>query len=90
MDGNILTPNVKVYRRSPFNVCCRYMTVSVAEDGTIADIRFVGGCKGNLAAITNLIKGKKPAEVIPYLKGIHCGNKDTSCADQLAILLETI
>ena len=35
-----------------------------------------------------LIKGMKAKEVIARLKGITCGNKPTSCPDQLATALQ--
>jgi len=61
-----------------------------AEDGIINDVKYTGGCPGNLLAIGILVKGMKIDEAIEKLDGIKCGNKKTSCADQLAQALKTI
>ena len=48
------------------------------------------GFGGDPADITCAFCGKTPQEVTQLLKGIHCGNKETSCPDQLARALEEI
>lgn len=53
------------------------------ENDVVTDVLFVGGCNGNLQGISCLVKGMKAEEVITRLKGICCGNKSTSCPDQL-------
>ena len=58
------------------------------KDGVIDSVKFTGGCNGNLQGISALVKGMKPEEAISRLKGIRCGFKPTSCADQLAHALE--
>lgn len=63
--------------------CCRLMQVKVNGD-VIVDANFLGGCNGNLQGLTNLIKGMKIDDVIGRLSGIKCGDKPTSCPDQLA------
>ena len=45
---------------------------------------FTGGCYGNLQGISSLVKGQKAENVISRIEGIRCGNKSTSCPDQLA------
>ncbi|MBP2628688.1 MAG: hypothetical protein H6Q68_3399 [Firmicutes bacterium] len=57
-------------------------------DGIVKNVNFKGGCPGNLQAISSLLEGMPAAEVIKKLKGITCGNKTTSCGDQLAIALQ--
>ena len=59
------------------------------EDGIIKDVRFEGGCPGNLLAISILVKGMEVSSAIDRLDGIKCGNKKTSCGDQLAQALKT-
>ena len=54
------------------------------EEGTIHNVRFTGGCNGNLKAIGKLVEGKDAGEVADILRGNTCGMKGTSCADQLA------
>ena len=67
-------------------VCSREIYLDV-QDGIINEVRFLGGCDGNLKAIAILIKGKKAEEVIGLLDGVQCGRRGTSCGDQLAIAL---
>lgn len=50
----------------------------------IVNAKFFGGCQGNLEGIQNLIKGMSISEVIEKLQGVKCGEKATSCPDQLA------
>lgn len=59
-------------------------------DNKIHDVQFVGGCQGNLKALSKLVDGLEVSEVITKLKGITCGNKPTSCADQLCKALEEV
>ena len=44
---------------------------------------FWGGCNGNLQGISRLVKGMKVEEVLQKLEGVKCGNRSTSCPDQL-------
>ncbi|MCL1842929.1 MAG: TIGR03905 family TSCPD domain-containing protein [Defluviitaleaceae bacterium] len=69
-------------------VCCREIQLEVS-DGIINDISFSNGCDGNLKGIAKLAKGRKIAEVIPLISGITCGNRGTSCPDQLAEALRS-
>ena len=65
-------------------------TIEINDDETIKDIKFLGGCNGNLQGISALAKNRTMDEVISILKGIKCGFKGTSCPDQLAKALEEI
>lgn len=56
-------------------------------DGIVHDVTFIGGCQGNLKAIPALIEGMEVKDVVEKLKGITCGMRSTSCADQLATAL---
>jgi len=73
----------------PKGTCSQLINIGV-EDGVIKSTEFIGGCPGNLLAISILIKGMKVDEAIKKLDGIKCGNKSTSCADQLAQALKTV
>ncbi len=57
-------------------------------DHTIQNVEFIGGCSGNTQGISSLVKGMKAEEAIDRLEGIRCGNKPTSCPDQLAKALK--
>ena len=72
---------------SPRRVCSRQITFDL-EDGRLHNIRFVGGCPGNLSAISKLLEGADAAETVRLLKGNDCGGRGTSCADQLALAIE--
>lgn len=67
--------------------CSREIIFDLAEDNTIHNVKFMGGCNGNLQGIARLVEGKTPDEIVPLLKGIRC-KQDTSCPDQLAHALE--
>jgi uncharacterized protein (TIGR03905 family) len=60
------------------------------ENGIITNVRFFGGCNGNLQGISKLVVGRKIEEVIERLNGTRCGNKPTSCPDQLCRALEQL
>lgn len=49
----------------------------------VKNVKFYGGCNGNLKAMATLIKGMTVEEVSEKLAGNTCGFKSTSCADQL-------
>lgn len=68
-------------------VCAKEINFKI-EDNRLIDIHFVNGCPGNLIGLTALVKGLHIDDVITKLKGIECGDKSTSCPDQLAIALE--
>ena len=55
------------------------------NDGVISNVSFLGGCNGNLKAISKLVEGMSVEEIEDKLKGNTCGRRDTSCADQLAV-----
>ncbi len=63
-------------------VCAKEIDFEL-KDGIVTNVRFNGGCPGNLQAISVLVEGMPAEEVIKKLKGITCGQKSTSCTDQL-------
>ncbi len=58
------------------------------KDGKVYHVQFVGGCPGNLQAISKLTEGMQATKVIDLLAGNDCGGKGTSCADQLSLALQ--
>jgi len=58
------------------------------EDGKLHSVKFENGCDGNLKSISILLEGMDAAEAVKKLKGVRCGNKKTSCGDQLARAVE--
>lgn len=63
-------------------VCSRAINVELDGD-TVSHVDFVGGCDGNLKAISKLVQGMTVEEVANILEGNTCGRRTTSCADQL-------
>ena len=53
------------------------------SENKIHNVKFIGGCSGNLQGISRLVEGKTPDEVVPLLKRSRC-RMNTSCPDQLA------
>ena len=72
------------YTYHPQNVCPMEIRFRL-EDDTVHDIRFVGGCNGNLKAISKLGDGRTGEKIESDLKGNNRGRRPASCADQLAI-----
>lgn len=68
-------------------VCSSSIIIDV-EDGIVMDVKFLGGCNGNLKGIGALVKGMKVDDVIERLDNIKCGFKNTSCPAQLAQALK--
>lgn len=62
--------------------CSSHIELEV-EDGIVCQATFWGGCNGNLQGISRLVKGMKVDDVLDRLEGIRCGNRPTSCPDQL-------
>jgi uncharacterized protein (TIGR03905 family) len=54
------------------------------QDNKVHSVTFEGGCNGNLKALGVLVEGMDADILIKKLKGLQCGQKKTSCADQLA------
>ena len=73
------------YRTS--GVCSTKIDLEL-EDGVIQSVAFTGGCNGNLKGICTLVKGMEAQEVIDKLQGTRCGQKPTSCPDQLSKALK--
>lgn len=63
--------------------CSRLISFELTE-GRVHHVEFEGGCHGNLQGIARLTEGMAASEVADRLSGIRCGNKCTSCPDQLA------
>lgn len=64
-------------------VCSQEITFNI-EGNVITNVRFLGGCNGNLKAVSKLVDGMTVEEIEAKLKGNLCGRRPTSCADQLA------
>ncbi len=65
------------------NTCSNVISLDL-DGNTVHNIKFMGGCNGNLKAIALLVEGKTVEEIENTLGGVLCGNRPTSCSDQLA------
>ncbi len=65
-------------------VCSQEISFHI-EGNVVTNISFLGGCNGNLKAISKLVDGMTVEEIEAKLKGNTCGRRPTSCADQLCI-----
>lgn len=68
--------------------CSVRTEVELKADHTIAEVRVLGGCNGNLKGISSLLVGMKAEDAIARMEGTTCGNKPTSCPDQIAQALK--
>lgn len=73
----------------PKGVCARNIELTIVED-IIIDIKFTGGCNGNLKGLSTLAIGRNAGEVATMLAGMDCGGKGTSCPDQLSLAIRSI
>lgn len=63
---------------------CSRMIEFELEGDRVHNVKFYGGCPGNLIAIPRLVEGMKVSDVVEKCGGVNCAGKGTSCADQLA------
>ena len=69
-------------------VCSQEISFELDAQGNVHNVQFLGGCPGNLTAISKLVEGANAQQIAALLKGNDCAGKGTSCADQLARALE--
>jgi len=75
------------YKYKPEGVCSKEFIFQI-ENNTIISLEVLGGCPGNALGISSLISGQTIDDVINKLEGIQCGNRKTSCPDQMARALQ--
>ncbi len=63
--------------------CASQITFEL-DGNVVRNVKFYGGCNGNLKAVSALVEGLTVEEIEKKVKGIKCGFKNTSCSDQLA------
>ena len=68
----------------PRGVCSIQIDFDMDEEQKVHNVRFTGGCNGNLKAIGKLVEGREAEEIANVLRGNQCGMRGTSCADQFA------
>ena len=65
------------------DTCAQVINFDI-EGNVVKNIEFVGGCNGNLKAISKLLDGATVEHIAEKLLGNTCGRRPTSCADQHA------
>ena len=76
------------YTYNTKGTCARQITFDL-EGNVVKNVSFIGGCNGNLKAISSLVEGLTVEQIEEKVRGIKCGFKNTSCSDQLAIAVRT-
>lgn len=71
------------YSYKTTNTCARVIEFEL-NDNVVTNVKFFGGCPGNLQALPKLVEGMTVEEIENKIGGINCGGRGTSCADQLA------
>ena len=69
-------------------VCSQRIFFTIDADRKVSNVKFIGGCDGNLSGICSLLRGVKAEDAIARMEGIHCGPRATSCPDQIAQALK--
>lgn len=72
------------YQYETSGTCSELIIFDIDENTVVTNIRFIGGCNGNLKAVSKLVDGWTAQQIADKLLGNECGFKGTSCADQLA------
>ncbi len=72
-----------MFTYSTKGTCSRQILFDVDEQNKLHNVRFIGGCGGNLQGIAKLVENQDVDHVQTLLTGIRCRN-NTSCPDQLA------
>lgn len=71
------------YNYKTKDTCATNIKMDIEGD-VVKNIVFTGGCNGNLKTIPILVDGWTVEQIEEKCKGITCGRRPTSCADQLA------
>lgn len=70
----------------PQGVCPRQISFDL-EGNVLHNVKFTGGCPGNLQAISKVVDGMTVEQIEKLFTGIDCGGRGTSCSAQLASLV---
>ena len=67
----------------PQGVCSTKIEFDL-DGNVVRNISFTRGWNGNLKALSRAVDGKTVEEIESLFRGLTCGEKSTSCSDQLA------
>ena len=71
------------YLYKPKGTCSTLIEVEL-DGNVVKNVKFTGGCNGNLQAIPKLVEGLTVEQVEQKISGISCNGRGTSCGDQLS------
>lgn len=74
----------------PSKLVCSKLIDFELVDGKIHNLRYMGGCNGNLKALGALLEGADTDFALERLLGINCAGRGTSCSDQFARILRDV
>ena len=93
-EGRIISDNMnngtRIVKYQPDEMICASMFEIHLKGNVVTLYKPFGGCSGNGRGIGALVKGMTVDQAISRLEGIPCGNRPTSCPDQLAQALKAI
>ncbi len=69
---------------TPVGVCSRRIDFDLADDGTVRNVVFTGGCHGNTQGVARLAEGMPAQTLVERLNDIDCKGRGTSCPAQFA------
>jgi len=72
-----------MFTYSTSGTCSRQIIFDVDKENKLHNLKFIGGCNGNLQGVARLCEGKDIDEIESLLSGVLCRN-GTSCPDQLS------
>lgn len=70
-------------------VCASRLTVE-ASDGIVRSAHIEGGCPGWRAFAERVMTERPVVECIELMRGVECGERGTSCANEVAKCLEGV
>ncbi len=79
---------MKNFSYQPQRVCSKQILFDIDDENKLHNVKFIGGCPGNLLAIGKLVEGQDAKKIADLLRGNDCGNRGTSCGDQFAIAID--
>ena len=72
------------YSYTTHGTCSRRIDFDIDDDNTVHNVRFTGGCNGNLSGISSIVEGMDAEEIIDRCAGLRCAFTTTPGPDQFA------
>ena len=81
----------KVHTHKCVGTCSQFIEIEYdSETRIISKCTIFGGCPGNTQGVSKLVVGHTLEEIHDILIGTRCGNRPTSCPNELALGIEEI